>query len=144
MANVECTHCGKPHDTIIDLSTVPRVLSTKEQQQEQGQQSKESTFQKPKADPYVPEYVPKFKCKGCGGLHPNKKFKGLPVGRCDTCGEKFATKKGGKCPYCRAGEIEELSDSDIEELDLYLPEIEELEDQDGGHNHGSNEEGEWS
>ena len=84
--------------------------------------------EKPKDDPDIPSHVAKYHCKGCGSLHTNKKFKGLPLGKCDTCGEKFNSKKSGKCPYCKDGEIEELSDDDLEEMGIFLPDEDE-------HNH---------
>lgn len=66
---------------------------------------------------YVPPYIEKFKCKGCGKLHPNENYEGPVIGKCDTCGEKFTKKRKGKCTLCKEGTIEPFEDDDVERYD---------------------------
>lgn len=144
-----CPGCKKEHPTVInvdDLSlAVGKVRLPEEKNSEEsidqvveralkkrevgggggGLLDPEKEKEKPKDDPDIPSHVAKYHCKGCGSLHTNKKFKGLPLGKCDTCGEKFNSKKSGKCPYCKDGEIEELSDDDLEEMGIFLPDEDE-------------------
>jgi hypothetical protein len=144
-----CPGCKKDHPTAIPLDDLnvaigkvqrdePRVNTEYEAMtgkiaelekivKEKREAPASPAVEKPKkATIRAPPHIKKGKCKNCGELHPNELYEGPPRGRCDTCGAIFPNKKGGKCPFCHDGEIDELSDEEVEEMKLYS----ESEDED--------------
>ena len=64
--------------------------------------------------PKFPSHIPKYKCKNCDDWHENPNYK-RPKGKCNNCNQ-FRPTKSGPCPYCKDGEIEEVSRDDLDDL----------------------------
>lgn len=116
LASVPCTNCGKDHDAVIDLDSVPRVVSQKQEEQKPTVQIKEK----------VPGYIPRYQCVNgdCsqGRLHKNDNYQRPPKSKCTNCGQYSpfdANEK--KCLWCNNADMEEIDNDDLEADGIELP-----------------------
>lgn len=164
IADTTCPGCGKDHQVEFDLPDPPKAKnvviekghteipsmeldSLAEKIAAKMKPKEEKPVQEPKAKKEVevrlPSWQPKEFCAdgSCGAKHTNKHYAQRPKKKCTNCGQ-FAPAKAAKCAWCDSTDIdpedrfEELSDDDLNDLGIPLPESEAHE----GHNHHDHEQ----
>jgi len=70
----------------------------------------------------VPSWQPNFICKGPNcNTKKNPAYAQRPKGKCSNCGQ-FTKESFGTCIWCQGKEIEELDESELDDLGIPTPE----------------------
>lgn len=119
LASVPCTNCGKDHDAVIDLDSVPRVVSEKEEKPEPQ-----------KNEVKLPSFLPGYACVNgacdMGGWHENSNYSQAVRKKCTNC-DQLLPASAKKCAWCKGDDFDEVDDDDLQSLGIPLPA--------GGHKH---------
>ena len=136
---IDCPHCkGKIEVEIERKQTPAKVIIQKDDSEIEISKIVDATVErinkmgkggggimdeppaKKKDEPILEKFVPGYRCKNCGNVHQNKNYKERPKGKCSNC-DQFSNVKSGPCPWCAEGEIEPVSDEDLDDLKIVTP-----------------------
>lgn len=129
--NIEgnCPHCKKDVSIDIDKLEVkteakPLLSNASTLVQTQVLEQKPVETIKEKIKTVAPSDEPYYHCEGenCMGLHKNPNYKVRPNKKCTNCSTLNSPKAKG-CKNCKKDEFDELTDEDLDELEIPKPEM---------------------
>lgn len=126
----DCPHCKKESE--IDIDSI-EFTSPKKEKFTNARAVQTEVIEEPKViekiKEVLPSNIPAFKCKdgNCGRTHKNPNYKHAPKAKCTNCGQ-FTTDPNSECPWCDNKDFEEVSDEDLENMNIPIPEHSHHED----------------
>lgn len=128
IGDTTCPHCKKDHEAEFNIDNIEPTKPQVPQGTVKQIISNNQTLLEPeiktveKIKEVVPSHIPKFKCKNgdCGQIHENPNYKRITKAQCTNC-KQFTADIDSKCTWCGNTEFDEVTEEDLENMNIPLP-----------------------